>query len=152
MATDNLTLINIKINLPDIEKGNYLKIDFSNSNKIYQTLTQNHKAKEKQQTLIIYDLTYCPQQQQGRIFSVNDHINRIGNNPFIGQQNLFNIDFINVEKLYTQTNDGIVVTCFGGRYPQYKTKQPFSSTYLANLAALAHIKNYRVQGFLVNQI
>ena len=115
-------------------------IDFENYIKIEQILKTTKASIVK-----IYDLTQTTA-AVGSIFSVNEHINRIGDNPFIGNQQHFNIDFINIEKLYTQTASGIITNSCGahaafGKYP---------STHLANIAIMAHVFKFKIEAFLVN--
>ena len=128
-----------KFNLP-----NY-SIAFNNYNMIYKILQKNQPTTQKI-SLKIYDST-IGLNQPGKIFRVNDHINRIGDNPFIGRQQLFNIDFINVEKLYIQKPNGIITNSCGER-PQDDFVYP--STHLANIAMLGFILNYQIEGYLIH--
>ena len=83
---------------------------------------------------------------KGKIFSVNDHVNRIGTNPFIGQQERFGIDFINIEKLYTQKEMGIITNSCGGK----DLFGDFPSTYLANIATMAQVLEFKIEAYLIN--
>ncbi len=40
----------------------------------------------------------------------------------------------------------------GLTYEKEKKHHPFPSTYIANISILAHIHQYKVEGFLVNQL
>jgi len=93
----------------------------------------------------IYDQTKT-REVAGTIYLVNDHINRIGHNPFIGSQQHFNIDFINIEKLYTQQTSGITTNSCGSHLPVGK----YPSTHLANIAIMAYVFKFRIEAFLVN--
>ena len=147
MAHDNLKIINNQINNPVIA-ASLETYNFSNYLKLHNIFLKN---KHKTQTIQIYDITYNPKHETQKIFSINDHINRIGHNPFIGQQNFFDVDFINVENIYLQTKLGVVTTSCGNKYEKEKKLHPFPSTYISNISALAHIHQYKVEGFLVNQ-
>jgi len=149
MAHDNLKLINKQIKGSLITGDTLEKYNFSNYIKLHKLFL---KHKELITTIEIYDITFNTKHKEQQVFAINDHINRIGENPFIGQQNFFNIDFINVEKIYLQTNTGITTTSCGNRYKQQKKLYLFPSTYIANISALAHIHQYKVKGFLVNQL
>ena len=154
MAHD-LQLFNNKINQDLINKNvlnNYKHyvIPFNDYEGLYNLLHQNRKASSVQ-LLKIYDYT-IGLKSPGELFPVNDHINRIGHNPFIGKQQFFNIDFINIENLYLQNKTGITTTCYGNRYATRNTTAEFPSTYIANIATLAHIHEYTITGHLINQI
>lgn len=128
-------LLEININLNSVYYVDF--VDYIQIQSILKNTPEN--------TILIYDQTKTAD-PIGTIYSVNDHINRIGHNPFIGHQKEFNIDFINVEKLYTQHPDGIVTdSCgsnsFTGKYP---------STHLSNIAILAHVFELKIHAFLIN--
>ena len=115
-------------------------IDFENYHEIELALKDTPTP-----ALTIYDQTNTPD-PIGTIYPVNDHINRIGHNPFIGHQKQFKIDFINIENIYIQHPKGIITdSC--GPHPPYG---PYPSSYLANVAALAYIFKYKIKGFLIN--
>ena len=69
--------------------------DFSNYKTIEKLLRENQTK-----SLEIYDIT--SPKLNNSVLPVNDHINRIGHNPFIGNQQNYNIDFINIENIYKQ--------------------------------------------------
>ena len=151
MATDNLILLNQQITLLDTQTTQYVKKDFADYLGIYKILLKN-KNDTPSQHIHIYDITYNPQYPNGAEFFINDHIHRIGDNPFIGKQPFFNIDFINVENIYIQNKKGIITTCYGKRYEANKTEAVFPSTHIANIVALAHINKYSITGSLINQL
>ena len=158
METDSLILINATLN-PDLcpirppGEPKLKRVPFSNYQAIYKILyTHTKPITTDTKNLKIYDVTYNPPEKNNTIFSINDHINRIGSNPFIGNQNFFNIDFINVENVYKKKRNGVITTSYGDRYKKYKNKSIQPSTHIANIAVLAHIQNYTVSGYLVNQL
>tara|TARA_B100000029_G_scaffold491213_1_gene551118 strand:- start:482 stop:934 length:453 start_codon:yes stop_codon:yes gene_type:complete len=146
----DLQLFNNKITQQTIEKSilnncKYYVTPFDDYSTIYNILSQHHRP-QKKQLLKIYDYT-TGLQTPGEIFPVNDHINRIGHNPFIGKQQFFEIDFINVEKLYVQHPAGVITNSCG---KALNTNLPFPSSYLANIAMLGLILNYKIEGYLIH--
>ncbi len=114
-------------------------VDFSDYKLIEKTLMHN-----KTKQLEIYDITYAVN-QKGPI-PINDHVNRIGHNPFIGKQKEYGIDFINIEHLYTQHKKGVITNSCG----DHKKITPYPSTHIANIATLAYILNYKIDAYLVH--
>jgi len=135
----NIYLINQDIK-KKIAKSSMLvyNINFSDYKNVEKILA-NHQP----QTIKIYDTTTAETSRP--IINVNDHINRIGNNPFIGKQQQFNIDFINIESLYTQNKNGVVTDSCGDKTPVGR----YPSTHLANIAIMCHVFKYKVNAFLV---
>ena len=149
MAQDSLKIINNKIKDTFMKNAVLEKHNLAHYTKLHQLFLKHKNTLSRVQ---IYDITYRPKDTDQKIFAINDHINRIGENPFIGKQGFFNIDFINVEKIYLQTKTGVTTTSCGDRYDTEKKLHLFPSTYIANISALAHIHEYTVEGFLVNQL
>ena len=148
MDKENISIINKEL-LSDLGKGTVLRCVLSDYEKIYKFLRNNKKTSK--QTLYLFDLTYSEQKMNNDILEVNDHINRIGQNPFIGNQEKYKIDFINVEHLYVKTKRGIITNSLGSEYNKYKTQVEHPSTYLANISALGKICEYQIKAYLVNQ-
>lgn len=137
----NICLINQDIKKKIAEPSSLVyNINFSDYKKVEQILA-NHQP----QTIKIYDTTTA--ETNGPIIHVNDHINRIGNNPFIGKQQEFNIDFINIESLYIQNKNGVVTDSCGDKTPVGR----YPSTHLANIAIMCHVFKYKVNAFLVQR-
>ena len=146
----DLQIFNNKITQQSIEKNilnnyKYYIIPFDDYDAIYNILKQHLNSPSKQK-LKIYDYT-TGLNAPGEIFPVNDHINRIGHNPFIGKQQFFDIDFINVEQLYIQHKTGIITNSCG---KVLETKLSFPSSYLANVATIGLILNYQIEGYLIH--
>lgn len=142
-----IKLINKEIDLDQldfsIEKENTHIIDFAN----YE-ITEKILIKSREKKIInlsIYDTTSIRNKKR-KILSVNDHVNRIGKNPFIGKQLKYNIDFINIENLYYKTPKGITTYSCGSKI---NTTLPYPSTHIANLATLGKVFNFKIKGFLV---
>ena len=143
-----IKLINKDIPLHNIdfsvkEKNIYI-VDFKKYEVIESILIKNKEKGLKK--LSIYDITKNKNKKDGKIIKINDHINRIGTNPFIGKQSKYNIDFINIEKLYYQTEQGVTTYSCGNKI---NVNLPYPSTHLANLATLGKIFNFEIKGFLV---
>ena len=140
---NNLYLINNQISVNyvphNLPPKHTLSVPFDNYNQI-ELLLKNLKNT----TVHLYDYT-TTQNATNQTFYVNDHINRIGDNPFIGHQKQFNIDFINTENIYTQHPKGIITDSCGAHPPVGK----YPSSYLANIAVMAHIFQCEVKGFLI---
>ena len=137
----NIYLINQDIKEKIVESSRLVyNINFSDYKKVEQILA-NHQP----QTIKIYDTTTAETNRP--IIHVNDHINRIGNNPFIGKQQQFNIDFINIESLYIQNKNGVVTDSCGDKTPVGR----YPSTHLANIAIMCHVFKYKVNAFLVQR-
>ena len=146
----DLQLFNNKITQQSIEQNvlnNYKHyvLPFSDYDAIYNIL-KGHLKDSQNQKLKIYDYT-IGLKTPGEVFPVNDHINRIGHNPFIGKQQFFNIDFINVEQLYVQHATGIITNSCG---KELDLNLPFPSSYLANIAMIGLILNYKIEGYLIH--
>ena len=146
----DLQLFNNKITQQSIEQNvlnNYKHyvLPFFDYDAIYNIL-KDHLKDSQNQKLKIYDYT-IGLKTPGEVFPVNDHINRIGHNPFIGKQQLFNIDFINVEQLYVQHATGIITNSCG---KELEPNLPFPSSYLANIAMIGLILNYKIEGYLIH--
>ena len=143
-----IKLINKEISLDQtgfsLEHENIYIVDFKKYDIVESILIKN---KDKGiNNLSIYDITNIKNKTDRKILSVNDHVNRIGTNPFIGKQSKYNIDFINIEKLYYQTEQGITTYSCGNKT---NFNLPYPSTHLANLATLGKIFNFEIKGFLV---
>tara|TARA_B100000575_G_scaffold75126_1_gene58626 strand:- start:2136 stop:2579 length:444 start_codon:yes stop_codon:yes gene_type:complete len=140
---NKLILINKNINekfLNEKKKNSKARIlDFSDYKLIEKVLRNN-----KNRQLEIYDVTQTNDQKE--LTPINDHINRIGHNPFIGKQKEYEIDFINIERLYTQHKKGVVTNSCGDQ----KQILPHPSTHIANIATLAYILNYKIEAYLVH--
>ena len=103
--------------------------------------------KEAQQ-LTIYDTTTTPKHSPGTVISVNDHINRTGKNPLIGNQKKLDIDFIDITSLYQSNKNAVITDCCGKRL---NVKYPYPSHYLCSISILAKALGIqKISAFLVN--
>tara|TARA_B100000683_G_C12286096_1_gene471965 strand:- start:30 stop:473 length:444 start_codon:yes stop_codon:yes gene_type:complete len=112
--------------------------DFGNYQTIEKFLRENQTK-----NLELYDVTNY--KLNNSALPVNDHINRIGHNPFIGNQQNYNIDFINIEHIYKQHPNGVTTNSCGNQ----QMIEPHPSTHLANIAILAHLLGYTISAYLV---
>ena len=151
MAQDKLTILHPQINLTTLKTGLWFQHKFDDYIYFHKILLKNRPLKKTQKNIYIYDITHNTTLPLNTIIPINDHINRIGDNPFVGKQQFFKIDFINLEKLYLQTPEGVTTNSCGTKYYQHKQDILNPSTYLANIATIAYIHNYKIQAYLVNQ-
>ena len=113
---------------------------------------QNHSTlysilKEAQQ-ITIYDLTTTNKHDYGTIISVNDHINRTGENPLINNKLLFNIDFINLCIMYKKEQKSVITDCCG---KNLNRRYPYPSHYLCNISIIAKVLDIKkIAAYLVN--
>ena len=100
------------------------------------------------QQLTIYDLTETEKHSREAILGVNDHINRTGNNPLIGQQNKIDTYFIDVTRLYKYGKNFVKTDCCGKKLNR---QYSYPSHYLCNIAILAKASGVKkISAFLVN--
>ena len=98
--------------------------------------------------LAIYDTTTTQNHPPNAIISVNDHINRTGKNPLIGNQKKLSIDFIDITRLYQRKKNGVNTNCCGN---ELNEKYSYPSHYLCNISILAKaIGIQKIAAFLVN--
>ena len=106
----------------------------------------------KNKSIIIYDTTHVPQEQDFHVFDIKDHINKSGKNWLRGKQQILNIDFLDITNLYTcNKHTGIVSTCLGPHYQKNKHRYQYPSTNLCNLAVLSKALGFNtIIGKLIN--
>ena len=96
----------------------------------------------------IYDVTRAPQNKHLSKIYVNDHVNRTGSNPLIGRQKYFNIDFIDIKKIYTHHQDGVTTFCCG---ENLNKTLPYPSHYLCHIAIICKtLMVKKISGILIN--
>lgn len=99
--------------------------------------------------IIIYDITQNQHQSAGKIIPVNDHINKTGHNPLIGNQQKLDIDFTDLTHIYTKHPNGVTTACLGERFHSETILN--KSAYFCNIAILARAIGFsKISGFLVN--
>ena len=113
-----------------------------------QNYSQLNQILTEAQHLTIYDITKTKKCPQDTIISVNDHINRTGNNPIRGMQKKMGIDFIDMTKLYKSKQDSVVTDCCGEKLNRI---YPYPSHYLCNISILAKTLGIKkISAYLIN--
>ena len=135
------------------------------TNQLAKKLPQNHKLRKNKvvnprdfsevssflkniENLSIYDITKTSKYPPNTIISVNDHINRTGENLLVGHQKELQIDFIDIAKLYKTKKDSVKTDCCGKKLNIY---YQYPSHYLCNISILAKALGVqKISGFLIN--
>lgn len=100
------------------------------------------------QQLTIYDITATTKHPTGAMLGVNDHINRTGNNPLIGQKNKIETYFIDITVLYKHGPNFVKTDCCGKKLNR---KYSYPSHYLCNISIIAKAAGIqKIEAFLVN--
>jgi len=117
---------------------------------VYNKKTINKLINTKNKKIIIYDVTYCDSKK--KIIKINDHINKTGKNPIIGNQKKLKIDFIDITKIYKKSGEGVTTTSLGKKgFKQIKTKTNYPSTEVCNVAILCKALNFNnIEARLIN--
>ena len=103
---------------------------------------------QDEQKITIYDRTYTDLHNPGEILGVQDHINRTGNNPLIGNQKKLNIDFIDMNNTYKRKPPFVITDCCGEKL---NFNYSYPSHYLCNISILAKAMGLQsVSAYLVN--
>ena len=115
---------------------------------VYNKKTTNKLINIKSKKIIIYDITCCNSKK--KTIRVNDHINKTGKNPIIGNQKKLKIDFIDITKIYEKSKDGVTTTSLGKKRFK-KTKTNYPSTEMCNIAILCKALNFnKIEAKLIN--
>jgi len=117
---------------------------------VYNKKTINKLINIKNKRIIIYDITYC--ESKNKILKINDHINKTGENPIIGNQKKLKTDFIDITKIYKESRNGVITTSVGKKgFKKIKKKIECPSTEICNIAILCKVLNLRkIEGRLIN--
>jgi len=117
-----------------------------NANQAIKALSKTEKTKQ----IVIYDITYMPKSPTEEILNIKDHINQTGENWLRGNQNKLNISFIDVGNLYS-SKKGVITTCLGKHYNDYKKLYKHPSTEICNIAIIARAMGFnKIAGRLIN--
>jgi hypothetical protein len=105
---------------------------------------------KKATKVLIYDITYNEKEEEGRVFNINDHINKTGKN-FLIKKNSIPV-FIDISKLYRKKKQGIITTGLGDYYNKFykKTEHPSSDLCLISVWCKSVNANLNIQGKLIN--
>jgi hypothetical protein len=107
------------------------------------------KVKNKKQITII-DKTFCNTNKK-KEWHVNSHVNKTGENPIRGKQNISAEPFFDITSLYSPLNKGITTTSWGKKYKSMKKTTQHPSTYMSNIAILCKAVGFKkITGILIN--
>lgn len=95
----------------------------------------------KKLKVYIFDITYNTKEKDKSRRTVNDHINKTGQNILIGK----NRKFIDISKLYVQEKEGIITTCLGKRYSKEKKQHIAPTTDLCHAAIWCKKQNPKIK-------
>ena len=116
-----------------------------------QTQNQIKKIIEKKEPkeIIIYDITYQPQQPQNKNTYISDHINKTGENYLIGNNK--KMVFTDLTRLYTN-QEKMITTCLGTKYEKNKKQHTLPSTDIGLIAILCRSIQPKtiIRGILIN--
>ena len=106
--------------------------------------------RDKQQQIIVYDITHAKKLETTPILNIKDHINQTGENWLRGNQNKLKIGFIDITKLY-ENQRGVITTCLGKNYNNNNKLHQYPSTYICNIAIVVRALGfYNISGKLIN--
>ena len=139
-----MKLITCHLQETRINQTDSIVVDPKNFNQCWDILKS-----AQNETVEIYDLTKSKKLNPGEIISVNDHINKTGQNPLIGKQKSLSIDFIDLSTIYNQSNSGVITECCGEYLFEHSD---FPTHYLCNIIIIAAaLKIPKVSAFIQNQ-
>lgn len=101
--------------------------------------------------IIIIDKTLCLKTPALKNFYVNNHVNKSGENPLRGKQEIARSPFFDITSLYLQNKKGIVTTGLGKKYLGERNKHKYPSTHLVSIAILCKALGFnKIEGQLIN--
>ena len=119
--------------------------------KINKNLVETIRSLDKSVKIIIIDKTFCPKSTNLKRLYVNNHVNKSGENPLRGKQEIAESPFFDITSLYLQKNKGVVTTGLGKKYLDERKKNKYPSTYLVSIAILCKALGFsKIEGQLIN--
>ena len=105
---------------------------------------------KKATNVLIYDITYNEKEEEGKIFSINDHINKTGKNLLIKKKSI--PVFIDISKLYRKKKQGVTTIGLGDYYNKFykKTEYPSSDLCLISVWCKSVNADLNIKGKLIN--
>ena len=104
----------------------------------------------RQEHVFIVDKTHNKQSDQ-RVFFVQNHVNKTGENPIRGRQSLSIKPFFDITEAYCKHEGAVTTTSCGKKYLTMKDKEKYPSTYLSNITILCKAIGFnKITGVLVN--
>ena len=121
---------------------------FQNINKY---LIEKIISLDKSIKIIIIDKTFCFKTSESQKFYVNNHVNKSGENPLRGKQEIALSPFFDITSLYLQNKKGVVTTGLGKKYLDEKNNHKYPSTHLVSIAILCKALGFnKIEGQLIN--
>ena len=106
---------------------------------------------DKSTKIIIIDKTLCLKTPALKKFYVNNHVNKSGENPLRGKQEIALSPFFDITSLYLQNKKGIISTGLGKKYLGERSKHKYPSTHLVSIAILCKALGFnKIEGQLIN--
>lgn len=101
--------------------------------------------------IIIIDKTFLPDSKPKQKIYVNNHVNKTGENPIRGNQDISLHPFFDITSLYKQNKNGVVTAGLGKNYTIGKKENKYPSTYLLNIAILCRAVGFQeIEGILIS--
>ena len=145
---NNITIITSALNEKRIFKKPYYCFKSKRQNKEIEKKIKKDKPTE----ILVYDITKSKKDKQNKIFSVNDHVNKTGENPLIKKNKTPR--FLDISKTYKKQKKGIITTCFGKNFNQKTHTAQYPSTNLCLVTIWCKNLNPKIQikAFLINSL
>ena len=120
-------------------------------NDINKGLVEKIRSLDKSAKIIIIDKTFCVKTVAFKRLYVNNHVNKSGENPLRGKQEIALSPFFDITSLYWQKNKGVITTGLGKKYLGERKKHKYPSTHLVSIAILCKALGFRkIEGQLIN--
>ena len=147
MENDYKTIITKELSFFLKKRKIFLKYDY-----IYTTPKTliNKLINNKNKRIKIYDITNVD--KKIKKINIENHINKTGENPLIGNQKKLKIDFLDITSIYSYKNKkGETTTSLGKKQITKENKEKNPSTELSNIAIVCKaLKFEKIEGFLIN--
>ena len=121
----------------------------------YLTLKKNsykqiNQEKANKKEIYIYDYSFIKtKNQKPKIYSINNHINKTGENPLRGTQKK-EINFYDITQIYKQTKKGKIAECFGDKKQTKKRRNHITAHFLCNHSINAHLAGFKkINAFVI---
>ena len=137
-------IILFKSNKTYIENATYINCE-TNKN-IFEEIKKTNPNQ-----INIYDQTHSSKHKQDEIIEVVDHINKTGCNPLIGNQHKLKQQFVDISKLYSNS-EGVTTTCLGKDFEKHKKTHKYPSTHMCQISIVVRaLGKSEIKGFLINR-
>ncbi len=120
---------------------------------INKGLVEKTRSLDKSIKIIIIDKTFCLKTPVFKKFYVNNHVNKSGENPLRGNQEIALSPFFDITSLYLQNKKGVVTTGLGKKYLGERNEHRYPSTYMVSIAILCKALGFnKIEGQLINAV